>query len=372
MRRGAAAERVFEMVRKEFRQIFRDPRLRRLIFMAPVIQLVIFGYAVSTDVRKTATFVVDHDRTQTSRQLVEAFTASGYFRIAGRSDRPADLVRALDRGDAIVGIEIPIGFAADLRSGSGARVQLLFDGTNSNVATVAKGYGERIVQSFGASFVTGARPPTIDLRERAWFNPALVSQDYNVPAVVGGIIMIVALLLTSLAIVRERELGTLEQLMVSPLRPAELMAGKTIPFAMIGLIDLALVFAIAFLWFQVPFRGSALLLILASLLYLLSALGIGLFISTISKTQQEAFMASFLVYMPTILLSGFMFPVSSMPEVFQWLTLFNPMRHYLEIVRTIFLKGAGLEALWVQYLALTIMGASILSFAAARFQKRIG
>jgi ABC-2 type transport system permease protein len=370
--RGRAAERVFEMVRKEFRQIFRDPRLRRLIFMAPVIQLIIFGYAVSTDVRNTTTFVVDHDRTQTSRQLVDTFTASGYFRIAGQSDRPADLVRALDRGDAIVGIEIPIGFAADVRRGSGARLQLLFDGTNSNVATVAKGYAERIVQDFGGSFVTGARPQMIDLRERAWFNPALVSRDYNVPAVVGGIIMIVALLLTSLAIVRERELGTLEQLMVSPLRPAELMAGKTIPFAIIGLIDLALVFAIAFLWFQVPFRGSALLLIAASVLYLLSALGLGLFISTISKTQQEAFMASFLAYMPIILLSGFMFPVSSMPDAFQWLTLLNPMRHYLEIVRTIFLKGAGLEALWVQFLALTLMGIGILSFAAARFQKRIG
>jgi ABC-2 type transport system permease protein len=371
-RRGQGAERVVGMVRKEFRQIFRDPRLRRLIFMAPVIQLIIFGYAVSTDVRNTATFVVDHDRTQTSRQLVDAFTASGYFRIAGQSDRPADLVRALDRGDAIVGVEIPIGFAADVRGGSGAQVQLLFDGTNSNVATVAKGYAERIVQDVSGSFVTGARPQVIDLRERAWFNPALVSQDYNVPAVVGGIIMIVALLLTSLAIVRERELGTLEQLMVSPLRPAELMAGKTIPFAAIGLIDLALVFAIAFLWFEIPFRGSALLLIVASVLYLLSALGLGLFISTISRTQQEAFMASFLVYMPTILLSGFMFPVSSMPDVFQWLTLINPMRHYLEIVRTIFLKGAGLEALWVQYLALTVMGAGILSFAAARFQKRIG
>lgn len=372
MRRGAAAERVFEMVRKEFRQIFRDPRLRRLIFMAPVIQLVMFGYAVSTDVRDTATFVVDHDKTQTSWQLVEAFTASGYFLVAGQSDRPADLVRALDRGDAIAGIEIPAGFAADVRSGRGAHVQLLFDGTNSNLATVAKGYAERIIQSFGMSFVSGRAPATIDLRERAWFNPALVSRDYNVPAVAGGIIMIVALLLTSLAIVRERELGTLEQLMVSPLRPGELMAGKTIPFAIIGLIDLALVFAIAFLWFQVPFRGSALLLVIASLLYLLSALGIGLFISTISKTQQEAFMASFLVYMPTILLSGFMFPVSSMPDIFQRLTFLNPMRHYLEIVRSIFLKGAGLEALWMQYLALTLMGAGILSFAAARFQKRIG
>jgi ABC-2 type transport system permease protein len=372
MTRGGSAERVFEMVRKEFRQIFRDPRLRRLIFMAPVIQLIMFGYAVSTDVRNTATFVVDHDKTQTSWQLVEAFTASGYFRVVGTSDRPSDLVRALDRGDAIVGVQIPIGFADDIRSGRTAQVQLLFDGTNSNLATVAKGYAERIIQSFGASFVRGAQPVTVELRERAWFNPALVSQDYNVPAVVGGIIMIVALLLTSLAIVRERELGTLEQLMVSPLTATELMAGKTIPFAVIGLIDLALVFAIAFLWFQIPFRGSALLLLLASVLYLLSALGIGLFISTISKTQQEAFMASFLVYMPTILLSGFMFPVSSMPDVFQWLTLLNPMRHYLEIVRTIFLKGAGLEALWLQYAALTVMGGGILSFAAARFQKRIG
>lgn len=372
MRRGAAAERVFEMVRKEFRQIFRDPRLRRLIFLAPIIQLVMFGYAVSTDVRNTATFVVDHDKTHTSWQLIEALTASGYFRVAGQSDRPADLVRALDAGDAVVGVEIPAGFAADIRSGHGARVQLLFDGTNSNLATVAKGYAERIVQRFALAFLTGHPPATIDLRERAWFNPALVSQDYNVPAVVGGIIMIVALLLTSLAIVRERELGTLEQLMVSPLRAGELMAGKTIPFAIIGLVDLALVFAIAFLWFGVPFRGSALLLVVASVLYLLSALGIGLYISTISKTQQEAFMASFLVYMPTILLSGFMFPVTSMPEVIQWLTFLNPMRHYLEIVRSIFLKGAGLEALWVQYLSLTLMGAGILSFAAARFQKRIG
>jgi ABC-2 type transport system permease protein len=372
MRSGGSVERVFEMVRKEFRQIFRDPRLRRLIFAAPVIQLIMFGYAVSTDVRNTATFVVDHDKTQTSWQLVEALTASGYFRLVGTSDRPADLVRALDRGDAILGVQIPVGFANDIRSGRSAQVQLLFDGTNSNVATVAKGYAERIIQSFGASFIPGPRPMTVDLRERAWFNPALVSQDYNVPAVVGGIIMIVALLLTSLAIVRERELGTLEQLMVSPLTAGELMAGKTIPFAVIGLIDLALVFAIAFLWFEIPFRGSALLLIVASLLYLLSALGIGLFISTISKTQQEAFMASFLVYMPTILLSGFMFPVSSMPDVFQWLTVLNPMRHYLEIVRTIFLKGAGLEALWLQYVALTVMGAGILSFAAARFQKRIG
>lgn len=370
MNRSGALRRTWEMVRKEFRQIFRDPRLRRVIFVAPVLQLVVFGYAVSTDIRDTTTFVVDHDRSQASRDLVEAMTGSGYFRVAGVSDRPADMVRALDHGEVIVGLEIPAGFAADVAAGRG-RVQILLDGTNSNIATVAKGYAERIVQRFALDRAAVPIRPVVDLRERAWFNPALESRDYNVPAVVGAIMMLVSLLLTSLAIVREREMGTLEQLMVSPLRPAELMAGKTIPFAVIGLIDLGLVFTISLLWFGVPFRGSLLALVGASVLYLLSTLGVGLLISTISRTQQEAFMASFLIYMPTILLSGFMFPVGSMPEVFQWLTLLNPLRHYLEIVRGIFLRGAGAGALWVQYVALAAMGAAILSFAASRFQKRV-
>ncbi|MCC7241351.1 MAG: ABC transporter permease, partial [Acidobacteria bacterium] len=328
-----AVERTVELIRKEFRQIFRDPRLRMIIFVAPVIQLVVFGYAVSTDIRNTTTFIVDHDQTATSRALVEALTSSGYFQIVGRSDRPTDLSRALDRGDAVVGLQIPAGFSSDLAAGRGARVQVLLDGTNSNIATVARGYVERIVQAFALDTVRVRPPGLVDLRERAWFNPDLDSRDYNVPAVVGAIILLVALLLTSLAIVREREMGTLEQLMVSPLRPIELIAGKTIPFAIIGLIDLGIVFGIALLWFGIPFEGSVWLLLLASVLYLLSALGIGLFISTISRTQQEAFMASFLIFMPTILLSGFMFPVSSMPEIFQWLTLLNPTRHYLEIVR---------------------------------------
>jgi ABC-2 type transport system permease protein len=359
------------MVRKEFLQIFREPRLRRIIFVAPIIQLVIFGYAVSTDIRHTSTFVVDHDKTRTSRELIEAFVASGYFRVVGRSDRSADLVRALDQGDAIVGVEIPAGFATALRDGTGAQVQILLDGTNSNTATVAKGYAERIVQSYGARFGLMQFPVVIDLRERAWFNPDLASRNYNVPAVVGTIILLVCLLLTALAIVREREIGTLEQLMVSPLTRSELIAGKTIPFAMIGLVDLAVVTTVALLWFGIPFEGNLLLLLGASVLFLLSGLGVGLLVSTISNTQQEAFMATFLIFQPTMLLSGFMFPVSSMPVLFQWLTFLNPLRHYLEIVRGIFLKGAGLGALWPQYLVLLLMGAGILWFAATRFQKRV-
>lgn len=375
--------RIREMVVKEFRQIFRDPRMSRVIFITPILQLLLFGYAVSTDVRNTSTFVVDHDGTFASRSLVESFTSSGYFRLVGQSDRPSELVRALDRGDAIVGLEIPRGFAESLRSDGGAHVQLLLDGTNSNTATVAQSHAERIAFGYGARVGVGGAgagtvagragsSPQVELRERAWFNPDLASRDYNVPAVIGAIMLLIALLLTSLAIVREREIGTLEQLRVSPLTPGELIAGKTIPFAIIGMADMVLVTVVAVLWFRVPFAGSPALLLLAGALYLLAALGVGLLISTLAATQQEAFMVSFLVYMPAILLSGFMFPVSSMPDVFQWLTYVNPMRHFLEIVRGVFLKGVGLEALWMQYAVLALMGVSLLVVATARFRKEAG
>lgn len=361
-------ERIAAMVIKEFRQVFRDPRMARVIFVAPVVQLLVFGYAVSTDIANTATFLVDQDRSRDSRELVDTFTASGYFRIVGRSDRASDLVRALERGDAVVGLTIPVDFSRDLRSGEGARVQILLDGTNSNTASVAQGYAERIVADFGRRRSPGLFLP-VDLRDRPWFNPNLESRDYNVPAVVGALIMLVSLLLTSLAVVREREIGTLEQLRVSPLTAGELIAGKTVPFAIVGLADLTIVTAVALYWFEVPFRGSFALLLAASALYILSALGIGLFISTISSTQQEAFMASFLVFMPAILLSGFMFPVTSMPEIFQWATLLNPVRHYIEIVRAVFLKGAGFDALSRQFAALALIGTSVLLFATTRFRK---
>jgi ABC-2 type transport system permease protein len=363
-------ERIFEMVRKEFLQLFRDPRMWRIVFIAPLIQLVVFGYAVSTDIKLVSTYVVDLSHTRESRDLLDALTASGYFKVSGRSQRPADVVRALDHEDALVGLVIPVDFAERLHSGAGTTLQLLLDGSQSNSATVAQGYAERIVQDFSQRYANGVTL-AVDLRERAWFNPNLASRNYNVPAVAGAIIFLVCLLLTSLAIVREREIGTLEQLMVSPLTAVELIAGKTIPFALIGLIDVLIVTTAALFWFQVPLTGSFPLLLFASLLFILSSLGIGLLISTISKTQQEAFMTSFLVFMPTILLSGLMFPVSSMPVWFQWLTLINPMRHYLDIVRGIFLKGAGIMPLWPQYMALIVLGGAILIFAASRFRKQV-
>jgi ABC-2 type transport system permease protein len=293
--------------------------------------------------------------------------------VVGYGRRPAEQNAALDSGAALAALAIPAGFARDLAAGE-AKVQLLFDGTSSNQATLAKAYAEQIVQSFAAARASGPMPAAgaavFDARIRAWFNENLESRNYNVPAVLGAILLLICQLLTALAIIRERESGNLEQLLVSPLRPLELILGKTIPFALIGLLDLGLISAVAILHFGVPFRGSALLLIFAAVLFLVCALGIGLLISTLSKTQQEAFLSSFLVFMPAMLLSGFMFPVTSMPRLFQLLTLVNPLRHFLEIVRGLFLKGVGFADVGPQLGALALIGALLIGLSAARFSQR--
>jgi ABC-2 type transport system permease protein len=367
-----APARVREMLKKELRQIFRDPRMKRVLFVAPVIQLVAFGYAVNTDIKNTATIVVDHDRTAVSRELVDVIASTGYFRVVGYSERPSDLVRALDYGDAEVGIEIPAGFAQQLANARGSKVQIVLDGTNSNTATVAQGYLTQIVRRFAIqrALVSGiGMPGGVDLRSRAWYNPELESRVYNVPGVIAIIILLMSLLLTAMAVVREREMGTLDQLTVSPLTPTELMLGKTVPAVIICLIDLFLVTVIAVLWFGIPMRGSLLVLLPAALIYILSGLAVGLLISTVSRTQQEAFMSLFLFLLPAIILSGFFYPISSMPEVFQWLTLLNPVRHFLEVVRPVFLKGAGFGELWRQYVALALIGAVTLQLAIVRFRR---
>ncbi|HEY8468479.1 MAG TPA: ABC transporter permease [Longimicrobiales bacterium] len=366
--------RIRALLRKEFRQLFRDPRSKRIVFGAPVLQLLLFGYAVNTDVHRVATVVVDHDRTAESRALVDALTAGGYFRVVGRSDRSADLAAALDAGKATIGVEIPAGFARDLAAGRGARVQVLVDGTNSNTATVAQGYIARIVQEFGAerAAAAGALPTGgVDLRARAWYNPDLASRVYNIPAVVGAILMMMSLLLTALAVVRERELGTLDQLVVSPITAGELIVGKTVPAALIALVDMALIAGIGTLWFDVPFRGSVLTLLLGSAFFILASLGFGLLISTVSRTQQEAFMGMFLFFLPAIILSGFLYPVHTMPAFFRALTLLNPLRHFLEFVRAVFLKGAGIGELWPQLATIAVMAAGVLWLATWRFRRAV-
>lgn len=363
--------RAWQLAVKEFRQLFRDRRMIAFMFGAPVLQLVMLGFAVSTDVTNAALIVVDRDRTAESRALVDAFTSSGRFVVTEVSDRTDAIDSALDAGRVTAAVEIPRGFAGDLHSGQTATIQILFDGTSSNVATVARSYAERIALRFAITRAGIEVRPPIDLREQAWFNPNLASRNYNVPGVAGIIVYFVCLLLTSLGVVREREIGTLEQLMVSPLKPMELILGKSIPVAIIGMADIAVVTLVAVFFFGVPFRGTIVHLLFASLLYLTSGIGLGLLISTVSRTQQEAFMGTMLVFMPSILLGGFMFPIRSMPRVFQSLTLLNPVRHYLKVVRAIFLKGVGPNALWPEHLALLGIGMSVLLFAATRFRKRL-
>jgi ABC-2 type transport system permease protein len=366
--------RVKVLIQKEMRQILRDPKMKRIMFAAPIIQLLLFGYAVNTDVRDLATVVVDQDRTTESRLLQETLTASGYFRIVEVGDEPGDISRALDGGSAVVGLQIPPGFAQDLKGGRDATAQILIDGTSSNTATVAQGYAGRIVQDFAldqAEAGNGSTEAGIDLRVRAWYNPDLSSQVYNVPGVIGLLLLLMALLLTALAVVRERELGTLEQLMVSPINPKELMLGKTVPVLIVCLVDLALITVMAILWFGIPLRGPVAALVLASFLYILAGLGAGLFISTISKTQQEAFLTMFLFVLPGIILSGFMYPIHTMPEVFQQLTLLNPVRYFMEMVRGIFLKGQGVADLWTHYLVLGVMALGAVYGASKRFRKSL-
>ena len=374
---GLDTGRLVQLVRKEARQTFRDPRALRVIFMAPIIQLLVFGYAVTTDVKDAAMIVYDRDNTTESRQLIQALTAAGYFRVVATAERAQDITTALDHGWAILALEIPRGFQGDLAAGTPATVQLLIDGTTSNTATVAQAYASQIILRFGqahspvvqaAKAATGA-VPGVDLRVRAWYNPNLESRVYNVPGVVGNLMMLMALLLTTLAVVRERELGTLEQLMVSPLTPAELILGKTLPVVAIALVDLVLITSVATLWFHIPMRGSFALLGLASLAYVICGLGIGLLISTVSNTTQEAFMTMFMFFLPAMIFSGFFFPVENMPVFFQYVTMLNPVRWYVEAVRAIFLKGAGIGVLWPQIATLAAMGALILWLATSRFHK---
>lgn len=373
-------ERIYRMLVKEFIQVLRDPRMKALIFVMPVVQLIMFGYAVTTDVDHIKTAVCDLDKSPQSRALIERFTASGYFTVVDNTDRPERLGELLDRGQAIVGIQINRGFADDLRSGRQAAIQTIVDGTDSNTGTVAMDYAQRITQEFSRArsapteLTTLAQPTQtnpIELRSRAWFNPDLKSRYYNVPGVIAVVVLLISLLLTAMAIVREREIGTMEQLMVTPIQPFELILGKTLPFVLISFIDVLVVTFIGINWFNVPIQGSLLLLLFGAGLYLMSTIGIGLFISTISQTQQQALMSSFFFYLPAVLLSGFMFPISNMPEPAQWLTYLNPLRYFLVIIRDIFLKGSGWQILWPQFAALAVLGTMLLLVSSLRFKKRM-
>jgi ABC-2 type transport system permease protein len=367
-------ERIKQIVIKEFIHAFRDKKLRFFLFIPPIIQLFLFGYAVTMDVNNISTAFLDLDRSYQSRELQRRFESSGYFTITHTLASVGEIRDLLDRGKVICAIQINRGFGKDLNKGVPTEVQVIVDGTYSNTALIAQGYINRIIGKFVRDSmrsdirVSGA---AIDLRARSWYNPDLKSRNYFVPGVIATVILIMSLMLTSMAVVREREVGTMEQLMVTPIKPIELMLGKTIPFALVGFVNMLLISLIGVFWFDVPIRGSLLILFLGTAIYLLSVLGIGLFISTVSKTQQQALMASMLFIMPAILLSGFAFPIESMPEIFQYVTYLNPLRYFLVIIRGVFLKGIGLDILWPQMLMLLLIGCVVMTLSALRFRKRL-
>lgn len=365
-------ERIRQMVVKEFIQIFRDKRMKAIVFVLPLLQTMVFGYAVTTDVNNIPTAIYDLDRSLESRELARRFAASGYFRIMATPGSPARLQELLDRATVTVALQINRGFSSDLKRRVPASIQVLADGTDSNTATVALDYANRIIQTYAQELSRVNAPVKIDVLTRAWYNPELKSKNYNVPGVIAMVIMLTSLLLTSMAVVREREIGTMEQLMVTPLRPAEFILGKTIPFALIAFFDMVLVTGFAVLMFDIPIRGSLYLLPLSTAIYLLSVLGIGLFVSTLAKTLQQALMATFLFYMPAVLLSGFMFPIENMPAIFQYMTYANPLRYFLVIIRGLFLKGNGIAILWPQMAALFTVGITVITLSSLRFRKRLG
>lgn len=374
-------ERIKHILIKEFIQIFRDPRMKAVIFIMPMIQVMVFGYAVTTDVKRIPTAVYDLDSTPDSRNLIREFTYSNYFDVKKDISTDEDQKALIDKSVVNAVIRINRGFSADLKANKTARFQLIVDGTDSNTASIILTYANQIVERYSTK-VLGNRSkvmldrinrfPKIQVRTRSWFNENLESRNFYVPGVIALIVMLITLLLTSMAIVREKEIGTIEQLIVSPIRPFELILGKLVPFAIIGLIDALLVTLVGVLWFNVPIRGNLLLLLGSTVLYLLTTLGVGLFISTMSGTQQEAMMSTFFFYFPAVLLSGFMFPIANMPKVIQWITYLNPLRYFLVILRGIFLKGSGIYILWPQMLALLVMGVAILMMSSMRFQKRLG
>ena len=381
-------QRLRRIIRKEFIQALRDPRMRSMLFIPPLIQLLIFGYAVNLDVDNAKIAWMDQDRTPESRQLLSEFEGSGRFAIAGLPRDERAMQQMMDRSQVDAVVRVLPGFGRDIERGRATSVQVLVDGTTSNTASIVSGYATQCIARYSSEATekqqtakmvamtagSGAvhmSMPAVEPRTRVWFNPDLRSRNYFIPGVIVNIITLVTLSLTAMAIVREKEIGTMEQLMVTPIRPMELILGKTLPFVVVGLWDMLLVLGAALLLFHIPFNGSFALLVGSTLLFLLTTLGAGLFISTVSQTQQQAMMATTIFFQPFFMLSGFTFPIRNMPQLAQWLTYVNPVRYFMEIVRGVFLQGAGVEALWPQMVALAIFGVTILWLSVQRFHKQL-
>lgn len=374
--------RVVRIVIKEFIQLWRDKWGRMRLIVPPLIQLIMFGYAATFEIYHVPTVVLDLDHTQESRALVAAFTASDRLRVVRIAGTEADADGMIDRGDAAVALVIHAGFANLLRKGQEAPLQVLVDGTNSNTALIALGYINIIAAGFAQDYavdlmqrIAGVNVDNevvqIAIAQRPWYNPDFNGRWFFVPGVIATITLVMVVNLTAFAVVREREVGTLEQIMVSPIRPAEFILGKTVPFFAVGMGIAGLVTVAGMMWFEVPFVGNPLVFLLGATLYLLSLLALGLLISTVCATQQQAFATNFFVLNPLIVLSGFSFPIASMPDVLQWMTYVNPLRYFLIVIRGTFLKGIGLSILWPDLMAMAAIAAVLLTASILRFRKSL-
>jgi ABC-2 type transport system permease protein len=369
--------RTLAITRKEIIHVLRDPRSLSIMFLMPVIQLILLGYTATTDVDHLPTAVLDQDRSPQSRELVDAYRASNYFDILFYAATEEELGRLIDEGEAKAGILIPAGYGRDLTADNEASIAFVIDGSLPSVASTAFSAAQTVAQAQSTALIERLynidveAESGIDVRARVWYNPDMKSANFMIPGLIAMILQVQSTLLTALSIAQEKEEGTIEQLIVTPLRSIELIVGKVLPYVAVSLFNLLEVLFIGVLWFGVPVHGSVLLLLALGVLALLVSLGIGLLGSTIARTQQEAIFLIFFLMLPFIFLSGFFFPIEAMPRVLQWISYLIPLRYLLVITRGIILKGAGITILWEQALALLLFAAAMLVLAASRFRKRL-
>jgi ABC-2 type transport system permease protein len=373
---------IRHIVKKEFLQFRKDKKMFGISIVAPIVQLLLLGYAANIDIKNIPIIICDMDKSRISRSYSRSITNSGYFSSVRNTDDMDEIDQYINRGIASAGIIIPHNFEKNINSGRSIEVQGIIDGSDSNTAAIGMNYLSMITMQFNQRFISdrlilfkkqNINPRKINPEIRIWYNPELKSKNFMIPGVLGLLLMVVTLILTSLAVVKEKEIGTLEQLNVSPIKPYELILGKLIPFTLIGILDIILVLLVASLWFNIPVKGNVLLLFGLSIVFLLSTLGMGLFVSTVASNQQQAMItAMFFLMLPMMFLSGFVFPIENMPKIIQLVTYVMPLRYYYNIVRGIFLKGVGIRELWPDALIMFIIGAAIFSFSALRFKKRIG
>jgi ABC-2 type transport system permease protein len=360
---------------KEFVQLRRDPLLLRLIFIMPILQLLLFGYVVGSDVRNLPTAVVDLDNTQMSRQLAQSFSSSGYFVISQHPSRESDLVHLIDKTVVQVGIVIPKGLEDDVKSGQTVPVGIVVDGADSKTASVASGYAAQIVNEFNRRALglaaLEARGPSVDARVRVMFNPSLKAVNAMIPGLIAAILLISMGSIMSQAVVRERARGTLEQMLVTPISRGDYLVGKVVPYVIVAIFQSAFVALVGRFWFQVPFNGNVTTVVTGLALFMLTCIGTGLLVSLVSRTQQQAQQMIMFVVLPTMVLSGFIFPIESMPATVVPLTYLIPLRYALVVLRAAFLKGAHLSDLWAPLGAMAVFSAAIFGVAIARFSKRL-